>query len=150
MEARGGAGLEGRTLWPGAAASLHGGTISASAEINRRTAISVISAVVIKCSQIMRTSGSFIKGKKSPNQGKRGPGKVPSQARAALAAFAEHNAGRLQGWLDEVAERDGPAAAIGCYVRLLEFIVPKVARQELVGDDAGPLEVVVTWMSPPA
>ena len=60
-------------------------------------------------------SGCFVKGEKRPNQGKRGPGKVPSQARAALAEFADANAGRLQGWLDDVAERDGAAAAFGLY-----------------------------------
>ena len=91
------------------------------------------------------------KGLKTGGRSRKGaPNKDTKNAREAIARFVDGNADRLQGWLDEVAERDGPAAAIGCYVRLLEFIVPKVARQELVGDDAGPLEVVVTWMSPPA
>ena len=90
-------------------------------------------------------SCSFVKGQKRPNQGKRGPGKVPSQARAALAEFADANAGRLQGWLDDVAERDGAAAAFGLYVKMLEFVVPKVARQELVGDTAAKQEITVRW-----
>ena len=93
-------------------------------------------------------SGCFVKGQKRPNQGKRGPGKVPSQARAALAEFADANAGRLQGWLDDVAERDGAAAAFGLYVKMLEFVVPKVARQELVGDATEPVELIVGWRNP--
>ena len=91
-------------------------------------------------------NGRFVKGQKKPNQGKRGPGKVPSQARAALAEFADANAGRLQGWLDDVADRDGPAAAFGLYVKLLEFVVPKIARQDLVGDTAAKQEITVRWL----
>ena len=96
----------------------------------------------------MSNRGSFIKGEKRSGQGKRGPGKVPSQARAVLATFADANVDRLQGWLDAVAVREGPAAAFALYVKLLEFVVPKVARRELTGDVANPLKVIVSWMDP--
>lgn len=53
---------------------------------------------------------------------------------------------RLQQWLDDVAERDGPAAALAIYVKMLEFAVPKLARQELIGDAAEPQELIVRWL----
>ena len=93
----------------------------------------------------MRTSTTFKKGSIRPGQGKRGPGKVTVAARAALAAFADGNAWRLQGWLDAIEASDGPAAALAAYCRLLEFAVPKAARQELLED--GPTQLIVAWRS---
>ena len=52
-----------------------------------------------------------------------------AQVREAIAALAEANAGKLQTWLDAVAERD-PAKAADLFVRLLEYHVPKLARTE--------------------
>lgn len=63
-------------------------------------------------------------------------------AREAIAHFVDGNADRLQGWLDEIAAIDGPKAAFGCFVELLEYHVPKLARNELTGKDGGPMEVV--------
>ena len=60
----------------------------------------------------MKTSTTFVKGQKRLGQGKRGPGKVTLAARAALVEFADGNAHRLQGWLDQIEAQDGPAAAL--------------------------------------
>lgn len=92
----------------------------------------------------MKTSTTFVKGQIRLGQGKRGPGKVTLAARAALVEFADGNAHRLQGWLDQIEAQDGPAAALSAYCRLLDFAVPRVARQELI--DAGPTKLVVTWI----
>ena len=61
-----------------------------------------------------------------------------SDVRKAIAAFAESNVGKLQTWLDAIAEKD-PARAADLFVRVLEYHVPKLARTELSGKDGSPL-----------
>ena len=62
--------------------------------------------------------GCFIKGEKRVNQGKRGLGKVTVKTREAIQAFTDTNAHKLQMWLDEIHQKDGPKAAFECYTRL--------------------------------
>jgi hypothetical protein len=88
------------------------------------------------------------------NLGKAGPGrpkglanKTTVAAREAIARFVDGNADRLQGWLDEIAADQGPAAAFKCFSDLLEYHVPKLARTELTGADGGPQELKITWQS---
>ena len=90
-------------------------------------------------------SGRFVKGVKRHNQGKRGPARASLAAKEAIARFVDGNTERLQAWLDEIYERDGPKAAFQCFTTMLEFYVPKVARREVVGKDDGPVEVIVSW-----
>jgi len=91
--------------------------------------------------------GRFVKGEKRPNQGKRGPGKVTLKGREALAAVIDANATRLQGWLDAIEQQEGPSAAFRAYASIIEFGVPKMARNELASEH-GPMEVRVSWMKP--
>ena len=70
------------------------------------------------------------------------PNKATSAAREAVARFVDGNADRLQGWLDQIAEQDGPKEAFKCFCDLLEFHVPKLARNELTGDGGGPIRVI--------
>ncbi len=50
------------------------------------------------------------------------------------------NTERMQAWLDAVAaEEPGPALQI--ILHLAEFIVPKLARTEHVGEDGGPVRI---------
>jgi len=92
----------------------------------------------------MANAGTFKKGEKKPNQGKRGPNKATVQVREAIAIFAEANVDRLQGWLDEIASNDkqGPAVAARLYLDLLEYHVPKLARSEVSGPNGGPVETI--------
>ena len=92
-------------------------------------------------------SGSFRKGEKRPGQGKHGSPKATLAAREAIARFIDGNTERLQEWLDEIYRRDGPKAAFQCFTTMLEFYVPKVARREVVGEDDGPVEMIVSWAS---
>jgi hypothetical protein len=92
----------------------------------------------------MANSGSFRKGEKRRNQGKHGPPRASLAAREAIGRFVDGNSERLQGWLDEIAERDGPKAAFQCVVDLLEFHCPKLARQEYVSDEEN-RPLIVTW-----
>jgi hypothetical protein len=93
----------------------------------------------------MANSGTFRKGEKRPNQGKHGSPRASLAAREAIARFVDGNTDRLQGWLDEIAERDGPKAAFQCVVDLLEFHCPKLARREHSNADDGPVTMIVKW-----
>jgi hypothetical protein len=75
------------------------------------------------------------------------PNKATAKAREAIAAFVDGNADRLQTWLDQIAsdERYGPKTAFECFMAVAEYHVPKLARQEHVGADNGPIELVVKW-----
>lgn len=81
-------------------------------------------------------------GKKFGGRVKGTPNKSTANARQAIADFVDGNAHRLQGWLDRIAEEDGPQAAIDCFNSLVEYHVPKLARTEITGADGGPVRVV--------
>ena len=74
------------------------------------------------------------------------PNRATADVRAAIAAFAEGNAHKLQDWLDRIAEgsdgnRADPAKAADLYLRAIEYHIPKLARTEVTGQDGGPVEV---------
>ena len=89
------------------------------------------------------------KGIKTGGGSRKGvPNKSTAQAREAIAMFVDGNADRLQGWLDQIAENEGPQAAFDCFTSLLEYHVPKLARIETTGKDGGPQEWVIRWGEP--
>jgi len=94
----------------------------------------------------MSRPGTFIKGQKKPNQGKRGPAKATVNVREAIAVFAEGNVDKLQDWLEKIAgnPKQGPAVAARLYLDLLEYHIPKLARTEHTGDGGGPLDAKLT------
>jgi hypothetical protein len=47
--------------------------------------------------------------------------------------IAERNAGKIDGWLARVAKKN-PAKAIDLYIKLIEYHIPKLSRQEIVKD----------------
>ena len=71
--------------------------------------------------------------------------KSSAAAREAIARFIDFNAYRLQEWLEEVHDQDGALAAIKCFSDLIEYHVPKLARNEVTGPDEGPVELVISW-----
>ncbi len=75
------------------------------------------------------------------------PNKTTALAREAIARFVDGNAHRLQGWLDEIAadEKHGPKVAFDCFMDVVEYHVPKLARTELTGEGGGPVKV---WAMP--
>lgn len=83
-------------------------------------------------------------GTMPPNAGKgRRKGALNRSTRdvkEAIALFLEANTDRLQGWLDQIAEKD-PKAAFDCVVRLLEYTMPKLGRTEVAGNGGGPIIV---------
>lgn len=69
------------------------------------------------------------------------PNKATANAREAIARFVDENSSRLQGWLDQIAQEEGPKAAFQCVMDLMEYHVPKLARTEVTGKDGGPVQI---------
>ena len=85
------------------------------------------------------------------------PNKATSAAREAIARFVDGNTHKMQEWLEQVAngiqdEDTGkwivppnPEKAFSMLQSVVEYHVPKLARQEVVGDADKPIKMVVTW-----
>jgi hypothetical protein len=105
-------------------------------------------------------------GKKTGGGTRKGsPNKATAAAREAIALFVNRNAGRLQSWLDDVAEgRKGdpdeegnetwvihpnPVKAFELFQSVIEYHVPKLARTEVSGIDgkAIPVKAVIEFVS---
>jgi hypothetical protein len=96
-------------------------------------------------------------GKKGAGRPAGSPNKATTEARQAIALFVDQNAHRLTGWLDQVAEgvkaedpetgeikfvvQPNPAKAFDMFQSVVEYHIPKLARQEHVGDDNKPLVI---------
>jgi hypothetical protein len=77
------------------------------------------------------------KHQKTIGSGLAGPGRpagVPNRAtvelREAFALLVNGNLSRLQEWLDRVAE-ENPRNAIDLYLRMTEFVLPKLQRVDM-------------------
>ena len=64
-------------------------------------------------------------------------------AREAISALVDGNAHRLEGWLDQIAEEQGPLMAWRCMMDVIEYHIPKLARTELTGPGGSQLNVTV-------
>lgn len=92
---------------------------------------------------------------KTIGTGLAGPGRPPGsankdtlRARAAIGAFVDHNAERLQHLLDRIEETEGPRAAWQCIMDVVEYHVPKLQRTELTGKDGAPITVAAAPTDP--
>ena len=50
---------------------------------------------------------------------------------------------RLEEWLEEIYQKEGPQAAWRCFSDVVEYHIPKLARTELTGKDGQDLTVNV-------
>jgi len=80
-----------------------------------------------------------------PGRPKGAANKATSNAREAIARFVDGNAHRVQVWLDEIAETEGPLRAFQCYTDMIEYHVPKLSRTELTGKNDGPVDITIRW-----
>ena len=79
----------------------------------------------------------FRGGDENINRAGRKPGTVnknTKQIREAYQKLTEDNLDNMTLWLHQIAA-DDPAKAMDLMLRLSEYIIPKLARQELVGND---------------
>lgn len=90
------------------------------------------------------------KGKKTGGRVAGTPNKVTQEFRETVRLLLESNAQNVGRWLTMVAEGDGtddnppdPAKALALLAQLAEFAAPKLARVENVGQDGGPMQVIV-------
>jgi hypothetical protein len=91
-----------------------------------------------------------------PNQGRGRPkgavNKATKDVKAAIAVFAENNVHKLEEWLETIAYGDGdlvkpdPAKAADLYMKVIEYHIPKLARQEVVGDAEQPVALQFKWV----
>ena len=63
----------------------------------------------------------------------------------AYRLLIENNLDNLTAWLNQVAEKD-PEKAIKILSDLSEYIIPKLARQEITGEDGKDLKINVTFV----
>jgi len=66
------------------------------------------------------------------------------KVREAIAELLERNAGNMDRWLNEVAEKD-PYRALDLMQKLSEYHIPKLARTEVTGKDGEAQEMVIRW-----
>lgn len=70
--------------------------------------------------------------------------KVTSEIKEAFKNLIEQNTDNMIGWLDRVA-KDDPAKALSLCADLAEFVVPKLARTDLAGDQDNPIRHTFGW-----
>ena len=90
---------------------------------------------------------------KTIGTGLAGPGRpagslnrATTEVREALADLTVANIPKLQEWLDRVANHN-PKAALEIYVKLVEFVVPRLARHSLETSNE-PQTITVCWREP--
>lgn len=82
----------------------------------------------------MANAGSFVKGVKKPNQGKRGPAKAPNALKEMILKALDESGG--VDYLKTQAE-ENPTAFIG--------LIGKVLPMTVAGDSESPLKLVFEW-----
>ena len=81
--------------------------------------------------------GEFRGGDANINRAGRKPGtknKATKQIREAYQKLTEDNLDNMNRWLMQTAQED-PAKAMDLMLKLSEYIIPKLARQEITGQD---------------
>lgn len=76
--------------------------------------------------------------------------KAKKNAREAIARLVDDNAERMQEWLDQIAEKDGPLVAWKCMNDVIEYHIPKLSRTELTGKNGESLPTAVFNIMPVA
>jgi hypothetical protein len=64
--------------------------------------------------------------------------KTTKEIREAYQKLTENNLDNMSVWLADVAA-DNPEKALDIMIRLSEYVIPKLARQEVVGNDGSDL-----------
>lgn len=86
-------------------------------------------------------SSAFKKG--NPGKPKGALNKTTRDIKEAYKMLIENNLDNLTDWLNKIADKN-PEKAIYILADLSEFVIPKLARQELTGKDGSKLTFNVT------
>lgn len=89
------------------------------------------------------------KGRKTGGRQKGTPNKATCEARTVALAFLDRRTDDEIDALWEAAKAESPGKALGMYWNAIEFVLPKKARVEHVGDDGGPVEFVIRDLGKP-
>ena len=90
----------------------------------------------------------FEKGKAKTGGKKKGTlNKATKDIKQAYQMLIENNLDNMTKWLEKVAQND-PAKAIYIISDLSEYVLPKLARQELTGKDGEKLETPIINILP--
>ena len=87
-------------------------------------------------------------GENIPNNGRGRPkgaiNKTTAEVREAIAAFASANVDQMGEWLNAI---DSPERKLDLFLRAIEYHIPKLARQEMVGDPNAPIvDNTYSWL----
>ena len=106
------------------------------------------------------------KGRKTGGRTKGVPNKATAEARAVFVALLDKKAAELEAMIDETrygieiekTMSDGqvvvgrlnadPGKAVDLVLKMAEFCIPKLGRQEHVGQDGGAIQVVIQKLPP--
>jgi hypothetical protein len=83
------------------------------------------------------------KGKKTGGRQKGTPNKATSAARSVALAFLDRRTDEEIDTLWAAAKAESPTRAMSMWLQAQEFVLPKLGRQEVVGEDGGPVEFVI-------
>ena len=70
------------------------------------------------------------------------------RVKEAITLFVEDHVGKLPDLLAKIEIENGPRAAFECITDLMEYVLPKLARQEHTDGDGKPLTLTVKWAEP--
>ena len=85
-----------------------------------------------------KTIGTGLAG---PGRPAGSPNRATAEVRAVFSTMVTANQIHLQSWLDRVAA-DNPKGALDLYLRLAEYVLPKIPRVDLATAPSGELLVV--------
>jgi len=82
-------------------------------------------------------------GVKTGGRTKGTPNKSTAEVREAIASFASANVDQMGDWLNAI---DSPEKKLDLVLRAIEYHIPKLARNTLVGDEEQPVVMkTYTW-----
>ena len=73
--------------------------------------------------------------------------RLTEDVRKYFKMVSRRNMAKLQVIFDQTVEKD-PARAWTMYMDMAEYVIPKLARVEHVGNEDKPLEMVIRWGGP--
>jgi hypothetical protein len=87
------------------------------------------------------------KGRKTGGRQKGTPNKINAEAKSIALEFLNRRTSAELDALWKEAKAESPSKALAMWFGGIEFVMPKLARQEITGGDGGPVEFVIRDMA---